>query len=434
MNTSRDSYSGNRRPTNNTSSRKSFASNSPNRLIGWRPSTYIGAGRRDMGALVNDRLVNELNYRGYYRGHLASMSQIRIMQEVNGEEIKDQDKDIEIERLQTTCASLNNKASIAEDQGIEIDVLKKRLMESEELRDMLKKCNDDLEQERVLNEKIRQQQEHTINQLEKDRADFEKRRQQQEAQLATQERRRVSQDEHIDTLENQCQAVKSDLQVCLAQKAKLQSELDTATEYIITMEEKVYKSNKISLELLEQVKECEIELGQMPYSGYAGHSGYGGYNDYRSGLGRAYAPAGSDTIDQRMSEFINSHPERQHLRLLFVREGEGWYSFGTKRVNVKAEGNALKVRVGGGYTTIDDYVDQNLPFEVARLNADLVGRADQAAARENAKINAAVNNANANRNSNTRNSLSPDKNTGKADVRQSSKDRKTVDPANKTKL
>jgi hypothetical protein len=164
--------------------------------------------------------------------------------------------------------------------------------------------------------------------------------------------------------------VKADLQKCLQQKAKLQSELDTATEYIITMEEKVYKSNKISLELLEQVKECEIELGQLPYAGYP----Y--YGDYRSRLGGLYAPTVSDTIDQRMSEFINSHPERHHLRLLFVREGEGWYSFGTKRVNVKAEGNLLKVRVGGGYTSIDDYVDQNLPFEVARLNADLVGRAD----------------------------------------------------------
>ena len=47
----------------------------------------------------------------------------------------------------------------------------------------------------------------------------------------------------------------------MEQKAKLQNELDTATEYIITMEEKVYKSNKISLELLEQLKEAEIELG-----------------------------------------------------------------------------------------------------------------------------------------------------------------------------
>lgn len=67
------------------------------------------------------------------------MSQIRIIQELNGEEIKDQDKDIEIERLQTTCASLNNKASIAEDQAFEIENLKRRLAEANEMREILKR-------------------------------------------------------------------------------------------------------------------------------------------------------------------------------------------------------------------------------------------------------------------------------------------------------
>jgi len=76
-----------------------------------------------------------------------------------------------------------------------------------------------------------------------------------------------------------------------------------------------------------------------------------------------------------MSEFINLHPERVHLRLLFSRETDGWYSFGTKRVNVKYENNLLKVRTGGGFITISDYVDQNLPFEIARMNGEsFVGR------------------------------------------------------------
>jgi hypothetical protein len=97
------------------------------------------------------------------------------------------------------------------------------------------------------------------------------------------------------------------------------------------------------------------------------------YNDYRSRLTQ-YNPLNSDIVDQMMSDFINLHPDRHHLRLLFVREGDGWYQFGTKRVNVKSEKNLLKVRVGGGFCTIDDYVDQNLPFEVARLNNDTSGR------------------------------------------------------------
>ena len=47
------------------------------------------------------------------------------------------------------------------------------------------------------------------------------------------------------------------------QKSELQSQLENATEYIITMEEKVYKSNKISLELLKQLKDAEIEIGTL---------------------------------------------------------------------------------------------------------------------------------------------------------------------------
>lgn len=47
-------------------------------------------------------------------------------------------------------------------------------------------------------------------------------------------------------------------------KGKMQDELDKATEYIISMEEKVFKSNKISLELLKQLKETEAKFENEP--------------------------------------------------------------------------------------------------------------------------------------------------------------------------
>ena len=43
-------------------------------------------------------------------------------------------EDIEIERLKTTCFTLNNKSSITEDLQKEVDVLKRRLAESESIR------------------------------------------------------------------------------------------------------------------------------------------------------------------------------------------------------------------------------------------------------------------------------------------------------------
>lgn len=43
----------------------------------------------------------------------------------------------------------------------------------------------------------------------------------------------------------------------------MQKELDRANDYILQMEEKVYKSNKISLELLKQLKDAEMEISSL---------------------------------------------------------------------------------------------------------------------------------------------------------------------------
>ena len=43
-------------------------------------------------------------------------------------------------------------------------------------------------------------------------------------------------------------------------KKSLQEELENATDYILELEEKVYKANKTSLELLKQLKDAEVEI------------------------------------------------------------------------------------------------------------------------------------------------------------------------------
>lgn len=67
--------------------------------------------------------------------------------------IREQDKDIEIERLQTTCQTLNAKSSVNDDLHAEIEMLKKRLQENDnqlkianEENGVLKKENDNLRQ------------------------------------------------------------------------------------------------------------------------------------------------------------------------------------------------------------------------------------------------------------------------------------------------
>ena len=50
-----------------------------------------------------------------------------------------------------------------------------------------------------------------------------------------------------------------------------------------------------------------------------------------------YVPVKDDPIDRKLAEFLNNFPDRQRLKVMFLRESEGVYLFGTKRVYVKVE-------------------------------------------------------------------------------------------------
>ena len=129
-------------------------------------------------------------------------------------------------------------------------------------------------------------------------------------------------------------------------KLKLQNELDSACDYIINMEEKVYKSNKISLELLRQLKDAELEISSLQQY----------IVDLKQRIA-VYIPVKDDGVDRKLAEFINNYPERQKLKIMFMRESEGVYQFGTKRIAIKVEKDNIKIRVGGGYLSIDEFLD-----------------------------------------------------------------------------
>mgnify|MGYP002637227849 CR=1 FL=1 len=52
---------------------------------------------------------------------------------------------------------------------------------------------------------------------------------------------------------------------------------------------------------------------------------------------------------------------------MFMRESEGVYEFGSKRVYVKVDKEKINVRVGGGYLSIDEFLDQYTPQELEKL-------------------------------------------------------------------
>lgn len=60
-----------------------------------------------------------------------------------------------------------------------------------------------------------------------------------------------------------------------------------------------------------------------------------------------------------MGNFLNRYPERNKMNIMFLRESEGVYQFGQKRVYIKVEkGDKILVRVGGGFMGIQDFITQ----------------------------------------------------------------------------
>lgn len=74
----------------------------------------------------------------------------------------------------------------------------------------------------------------------------------------------------------------------------LQKQLDDASEYIMELEQKVFDSNKNSLELLQQIKSQEIEIQALKE--FVG--------DLELKLA-AQIPMDGDDLDQRISELVN---------------------------------------------------------------------------------------------------------------------------------
>ena len=105
----------------------------------WRPSTAYSSPNKRKSQLnyTQDDIAAVSNSVFTYPG-------VNIIKELNGKAIASQDKDIEIERLKTTCFNLNNKAMVASDLQKDLEIMQARLAESEAARLSLEKENKEL--------------------------------------------------------------------------------------------------------------------------------------------------------------------------------------------------------------------------------------------------------------------------------------------------
>lgn len=108
----------------------------------------------------------------------------------------------------------------------------------------------------------------------------------------------------------------------------------------------MFKANVTSLELLRQLKTAEQENESLKVY----------IIDMKQKLA-IYIPAKDDTVDSALAEYINNYPDRRKLKVMFLRVEPNVYSFGSRKVALRVEQGKLKVRVGGGYISIDEFLD-----------------------------------------------------------------------------
>jgi len=80
-----------------------------------------------------------------------------------------------------------------------------------------------------------------------------------------------------------------------------------------------------------------------------------------------YVPDKEDPIDTQLAEYINNYPERSKMRIMFLKESTGVYHFGSRRVYVKVDREKITVRVGGGFLSLDEFLDIYTPMELERV-------------------------------------------------------------------
>ena len=129
-----------------------------------------------------------------------------------------------------------------------------------------------------------------------------------------------------------------------------------ATDYIGNLEEKVYEANKLSLDVLKALKTSEEEVETLK-----------SYIVQLKTSIAIYIPVKDCPIDRKLADFINNYPDRAKLKIMFMRESEGVYEFGSRKISVKVERGKIQIKVGGGFLSIDEFLDQYTPIELDKL-------------------------------------------------------------------
>ena len=94
------------------------------------------------------------------------------------------------------------------------------------------------------------------------------------------------------------------------ERVPLQKEIQTATDYIVQLEEKYFKSNQVCIELLQKMRDHENEVETLKT-----------YVRDVTARFNVYIPNKTDAIDAKLGAYLNAYPDKRRLKFTFMRQG-----------------------------------------------------------------------------------------------------------------
>lgn len=131
-------------------------------------------------------------------------------------------------------------------------------------------------------------------------------------------------------------------------------EMGRTTDFLVAQSEQNLSSQRLSNALSQTVKEKSNEISKLKEMFAAVKKA------------KSYAPVKGDSVDEALADYLNSRVSE--LYLPFVREDQGVYLFGTRRVFMKIENGLLIIRVGGGYMLLDEFIMLYCPVEFEKMD------------------------------------------------------------------
>ena len=158
----------------------------------------------------------------------------------------------------------------------------------------------------------------------------------------------------------------------------MRNDNDNLNSQVVALEEELFQSKQDHLNLVSQLQGFEVRMQEyaqlIEQYEFKLKDAEKRNNDLLQKMKQSrdysnfYIARKRDPIDQHLAKFLNTYPEREQLKILFLRESEGVYQFGSRRVYIKIEkGNKIVVRVGGGFMDIEKFITQYTKSEVEKI-------------------------------------------------------------------